>query len=49
MTRSLTDPCVIFKKSEGEMFKVATGLNVDDTMLLARKKDAQAFVDEVSQ
>ena len=49
MTRSLTDPCVIFKKLDNEMFKVATGLNVDDTMLLARKKDAQAFSDAISQ
>ena len=49
MKRSLTDPCVIFKKLEDTLFKVATGLNVDDTMLLARKKDAQEFVDEISK
>ena len=50
MIRSLTDPCVIFKKLDDiELFKVVTRLNVNDTMLLGRRKDAQEFVDKISK
>ena len=42
MKRSFTDPCIIYKQWEGKT-QLITGLNVDGTLVLARKSKAKWF------
>ena len=46
MTRSLTDPCMIYEKSNSKL-KLMTGVNVDNTFALGRKEDLKEFTNKI--
>ena len=48
MYKCATDPCVLIKKWENKT-ELITGINVDDTLVLAKRKRATWFQEEASK